>query len=77
MQRESPQFGIGKVQEVNYPYVAIQSFSNGQIKSPRLYPNWERRGMSTFAMAVGLAAAVCTTAANLAPDQEGVDHGSD
>jgi len=28
-------------------------------------PNWERRAMITFATVVGLAAAVCTTAANV------------
>ena len=28
-------------------------------------PNWERRAMITFATVVGLAAAVCTTGANL------------
>ena len=28
-------------------------------------PNWKRRAMITFATVVGLAAAVCTTAANV------------
>ena len=45
---------------------STKSFSNGQIRSPRLYaPDWKRRIMGTFATLVGLAAAICTTGANL------------
>ena len=43
-----------------------RSFLNGQIRSPRfVFSELERRAMSTFATVVGLAAAVCTTGANL------------
>ena len=47
-------------------WTSMRSFSNGQIRRPRLHsPNWKRRAMITFATVVGLAAAVCTTGANL------------